>query len=87
MPYCWRQQTSDHTLNDIRTFEPSSAVPERSDTDNGSAVVIKLKTCSCAKLACIQLKRVKNEMHYTESTVSYPDPVPILQWNESSTQE
>jgi len=28
-------------LNDIRTFEPPSGIAERSDTDNGPAIVTK----------------------------------------------
>jgi hypothetical protein len=61
-------QTSDyihHTLNATRIFEPSLGVAERSDTDNGSAFVIILKS-SCTKLACLIHK------------VQYAYPVPNL---------
>jgi hypothetical protein len=52
------------TLNDTRIFEPSLGVAERSDTDNGSALVNILKN-SCTKLVCVKLKLIKDEMPYT----------------------
>lgn len=42
-------------MNATRIFEPSLGVAERSDTDNGSALVNILKS-SCTKLACLTHK-------------------------------